>query len=251
MQDFYTLWNFPNCCGAMDGKHIVIRCPSKSGSEFYNYKKDYSVILLAIVDANYKFIYIDVGTNGRVNDALVFSKSTFNEVLQTNTLNLPTEGVFVGDDAFPLRKNIMKPYSMKRPLTIKERIFNYRLSRARRVSENAFGIMVSRFRVYEKPIPLQLQKVDQLIKATCVLHNWLRQSTTSTYPGVTDGMLDVENWEEGRIKPGCWRQVKAEGMKNATFLHSNNYRRNASDVRDKYAEMFCSSEVVPWQWMMI
>jgi len=72
MQDFYTLSNFPNCCGALDGRHIVVRCPSKSGSEFYNYKKDYSVILLATVDANYKFIYIDVGTNGRVNDALVF-----------------------------------------------------------------------------------------------------------------------------------------------------------------------------------
>jgi len=100
-------------------------------------------------------------------------------------------------------------------------------------------------------IPLQLHKVDQLIKATCVLHNWLRQSTTSTRRGVTDGMLGVENWEEGRIIPGCWRPVKAEGMKNATFLHSNSYRRNASDVRDKYAEMFCSSEVVPWQWMMI
>ena len=92
----------------MDGKHIVIRCPSESGSEFYNYKKDYSVILLSVVDANYKFIYIVVGTNGRVNDALVFSKSAFNEILQTYTLNLPKEGVFVGDDAFPLRKNIMK-----------------------------------------------------------------------------------------------------------------------------------------------
>jgi len=45
----------------MDGNHIVIGCPSKSGSEFYNYKKDYSVILLAIVDANYKWIYINVG----------------------------------------------------------------------------------------------------------------------------------------------------------------------------------------------
>jgi len=52
MQDFYSLWSVPNCCGAMDGKHIVIRCPSKSVSEFYNHKKDYSVILLAIVDAN-------------------------------------------------------------------------------------------------------------------------------------------------------------------------------------------------------
>jgi len=56
----------------MDGKHIVIGCPSESGSEYYNYKTDYSVILLAIVDANFKFIYIDVRTNGRLNDALVF-----------------------------------------------------------------------------------------------------------------------------------------------------------------------------------
>jgi hypothetical protein len=59
-------------------------------------------------------------------------------------------------------------------------------------------------------------------------------------------MLDVENWEDEIILPGCWQQVKAEGMKNATFLHRNNYRRNASDVRDRYGEMFCSSEVVPW-----
>jgi hypothetical protein len=235
----------------MDGKLIVIRCPSKGGSEFYNYKKHHSVILLAIVDANYKFIYIDVGTNSRVNDALAFSTSTFNGALQTNALNLPTEGVFAGDDAFPLRKNIMKPCSNKRQLTVKERVFNYRLSRARRVSENAFGIMVSRFRVYEKPIALQHHKVDQLIKTTCVLHNWLGQSTTSTFPGVTDGIHDVEDWEEGRIILGCWRQMKAEGMKNATILHSNNYVNYARDVRDNYVEMFCSSEVVPWQWMMI
>jgi hypothetical protein len=59
--------------------------------------------------------------------------------------------------------------------------------------------MVSRFRVYEKPMPLPLHKVDQLIKATCVLQNWLGQSTTSTFPGVIEGKLDFEDWEEGRI----------------------------------------------------
>jgi hypothetical protein len=110
--------------------------------------------------------------------------------------------------------------------------------------------MVSRFWVYEKPIPLQLHIADQLIKATCVLHSWLEQRTTSIFPGVTDGILDVDDWEEGRIIPGCWRQMKAAGMK-ATFLHSNNYGRNARDVRDNYAKIFCSSEVVPWQLMMI
>jgi len=75
----------------MDGKPIVIRCPSKTGYEFYNYKKFYSLILLTIVDANYNFIYIDFGTNASVNETLVFFKSTFNKFLQTNTLSLPTE----------------------------------------------------------------------------------------------------------------------------------------------------------------
>jgi hypothetical protein len=102
----------------------------------------------------------------------------------------------------------MKPYSMKRPLRVKDRIFNYRLSKASRVFENAFGIMVSRFRVYEKLIPLQLHKVDQLIKATCVLYNLLGQSATSTFPGVTDGMLDVEDWEESYLAVGSKEKQK-------------------------------------------
>jgi hypothetical protein len=61
-----TRWNFPDCTGAMDGKHINIKCPSLSGSQFYNYKGNFSTILLAIVDSNYCFIYTDVGNYGRL-----------------------------------------------------------------------------------------------------------------------------------------------------------------------------------------
>jgi len=43
MNDFNALWNFPNCCGAIDGKHVIIRCPEKSSSEFFNYKKSFSI----------------------------------------------------------------------------------------------------------------------------------------------------------------------------------------------------------------
>lgn len=247
MEDFYTQWNFPNCCGTIDGKHVVLRCPNKSGSEFFNYKKSFSAILLAIVDANYNFIYIDVGTNGRVNDALVFSRSTFNLALQNNSLHLPQDGVFVGDGAFPLTRNIMKPYAMKRPLTEQEKVFNYRLSRARRVSENAFGILVSRFLVYERPLALQPPKVDKVVKATCVLDNWLRQGSTPSNP---DGLLDVEAMGPGTLTPGP-RDISANGMRNAYFIHSNNHSRLASEVRNKFAELFCTSETVPWQWTMI
>ncbi|KAE9522201.1 hypothetical protein AGLY_017461 [Aphis glycines] len=107
--EFYTRWNFTNCVGAVDGKHILIRCPKNTGSEYFNYKHSFSVILLAVINANYCFSYIDIGTNGRVNDARVFSKSSFYEALENKTLKIPSNGVFVVDDAFPLRNGMLKP----------------------------------------------------------------------------------------------------------------------------------------------
>lgn len=67
--DFYRKWNFPNAIGCIDGKHVRIRCPNSTGSVYFNYKDYFSVILLALVDANYKFIAIDVGSYGREGDA--------------------------------------------------------------------------------------------------------------------------------------------------------------------------------------
>jgi len=63
-RDFNDKWNFPECCGAIDGKHIAIHAPANCGSTFYNYKKSNSIILMAVVGPNYQFIYIDVGFNG-------------------------------------------------------------------------------------------------------------------------------------------------------------------------------------------
>ncbi|XP_072387073.1 uncharacterized protein [Diabrotica undecimpunctata] len=67
--EFYKRWNFPYACGALDGKHVLIRNPPHGASDYYNYKGTYSVVLLAVVDATYRFIFIDVGKNGRMNDA--------------------------------------------------------------------------------------------------------------------------------------------------------------------------------------
>ncbi|XP_060869626.1 uncharacterized protein LOC132944347 [Metopolophium dirhodum] len=60
---FYSKTNFPNCLGAVDGKHIRIQNPKNMDSLFFNYKKYFSIILMAVVDANLSFIYIDVGTS--------------------------------------------------------------------------------------------------------------------------------------------------------------------------------------------
>ena len=161
------LWQFPNCIGAADGKHVAILHPSNSGSEFYNYKGFFSIVLLAIVDYNYKFIFVDVGCQGRISDGGVYRNSFFYKVTQENLLDLPPDKplpvsnnpyydsqntepmpyVFLAEDAFPLGKHCLKPYSQS-GLTPMKRVFSYRLSRFRRVTENAFGILTNRFRVF-------------------------------------------------------------------------------------------------------
>lgn len=194
------------------------------------------MILLAAVDANYCFTYIDVGTNGRVNDARVFSKSSFYEALENKTLKLPLNSVFVADDAFPLRTDMLKPYSRIRTLTTAQQIFNYRLSRARRIVENVFGILTSRFRILEKPISVAIKNVPIIIKTICSLHNWLRKTSDDYFQTRNDNFDDERS--ETRIQ-------------NLTNYSSNNYSKTAGTLRDTYAEQFMTTETVPWQWTMI
>ncbi|XP_074030781.1 uncharacterized protein [Leptinotarsa decemlineata] len=68
---FNDKWNYPNCVGAIDGKHINIQAPANSGTEHYNYKGFFSIVLLAVVDANYNFKYANVGCQGRISDGVI------------------------------------------------------------------------------------------------------------------------------------------------------------------------------------
>ena len=81
---FQEKWNFSTCEGAMDGKHVQIVPPPGSGSLYFNYKGNFSVVLLALVDANLKFLFVDVGTNGRISDGGVWGKSQLKKAIVIN-----------------------------------------------------------------------------------------------------------------------------------------------------------------------
>jgi DDE superfamily endonuclease len=196
---FSQQWNFPNCLGALDGKHVSIVPPANCGSVYFNYKHFNSIILMALVDAGYRFLYVDVGSYGRVSDGGVFNTCTSSSALDSGMLHIPPECnlpgaqtavpyVIVADDAFALKTFIMKPYG-SRNLTREQRIFNYRLSRARRVVENAFGILCSRFRVFGRPIALSPEKVEVVVLAACCLHNFLLRNATSASQYIQDDTL--------------------------------------------------------------
>ena len=115
--------NFPNCLGAIDGKHIRIIHPFDTGSLYFNYKKIFSIVLLASCDSNLLFTFVDVGAYGKASDSTIFRESELCNKIHRKTLNIPSPRqvgnrqplnyTFVGDEAFGLSENMMRPYAGK------------------------------------------------------------------------------------------------------------------------------------------
>ncbi|KAK7095652.1 hypothetical protein V1264_005034 [Littorina saxatilis] len=236
---FDERWQFPNCIGAMDGKHVAIKAPRNSGSMFFNYKNFHSIVLLALVDADYKVIAYDLGVNGRNNDAGIFGNSELYHHLEENTLNVPpprplpgrqeeSPFVLVGDEAFPLKTYLLKPYP-GRDLTDERKIFNYRLSRARRISENVFGILVNRFGVLGQTMSLEPDKATLVTEACLMLHNYLRSENDHRY-----------QQEVQRPVEGNWIGIAR---------HPGNRAADAArNTRDQFCVYFNTNGQVPWQY---
>jgi hypothetical protein len=88
-QDYNNYWNYPHELGAIDGKHIVIQAPPRAGSDFFNYKKTHSIVLMGVCDAHNKFILVDVGDTGRQSDGSVYNNCYLGYAIENNLLNLP------------------------------------------------------------------------------------------------------------------------------------------------------------------
>lgn len=132
---------------------------------------------------------VDIGAYGKEGDSGVFKNSVFGKQITAETFpNVPppscipgtdivTPHVFLGDSAFTLSRNLLKPFN-QRQSNEKEicSIFNYRLSRARRTVENAFGILSQVFRMFLTPLAIKPESIDTVTLAACLLHNLLRDN---------------------------------------------------------------------------
>lgn len=180
-EKFYRKTKFPHCDGSIDTKQVKIKRPANTMSQYFNYKKYYSVVLQGVADADCKFIAIDVGGYGRQSDGGTFMASEFYDMLTRGQLPIPQPDelpnsrlilpyVFVGDAAYPLMENLMKPFPGQN-LTRGQTIFNARLSAARRTIECAFGILTMKWQILLKTIQQEPLTANAMIKCMCVLHN--------------------------------------------------------------------------------
>ena len=254
-EGFSRKWNYHNCLGALDGKHIGMKKPDHGGSVYFNYKKFNSIILMALVDANYKFLYVDVGAEGAAGDAGTWNRSPLHARIEEKRAGIPDDTPLpnddkpmpyhiVGDDAFAMKPWLMKPYSHRSQLR-HERIFSYRLSRARRVVENAFGILAMKFRLFAGHMLQQTKNVKVITMAGCVLHNLCLVRNP-----IPRNLVDHEDGQNNLV-PGAWREDVVPFQTVAAAV-GHNFSRDAKNMREYLAHYYTSpTGAVPWQERMV
>lgn len=213
------------------------------------------MILLGLVNANYQFMLVDFGTKGRISDGSVLQNTTFFEKLINEELSIPCADniggsskqfpyVFVCDGAFALRTDMLKPFRQSQLDSREKKIFNYRLSRARRIVENAFGILASRFRVFHTQINVEPKNIEKIVMASCALHNFLIENSPTSYaPQKCFYQEDIEN--ESVTTHGY--NVKNSNIHNLDRRNPGNIANTAKEVRENFMNYFCNKGIVPWQ----
>lgn len=259
-KSFWKKWNFPQCCGAIHGKLCVIHCPNRTGGTNISYKKSVNLIFLAVCDANYNFTLVDLRAPRQPSNG-VFKNSPICSQLENGLLPpadiLPNTiessekvpSVILGDETFPLRNYLMRPYP-NRCLDDEKKIYNYRLFRAWRVIENTFGILSSRWRIFRRPISLELETAISVVKSTIVLHNFLMQTDETNPPSLrycSASTVGVE-LSDGIFQEGSWRNVIANDTNLLQLTDMSGVTKTSCVVRERFKDFFVSDAgSVPWQ----
>ncbi|XP_071997850.1 uncharacterized protein [Engystomops pustulosus] len=235
-EGFESAASFPNCIGAVDGIHFRVHQPPHSGSKSFNNKKFFSVILIAVADTKYRFLAMDVGAYDSSGDSRVMEASLIKQKLLHEENSLPPPRplpgttqtlpfVMVSDEAFNVTPCQLRPFPRK-GLDTRRRVFNYRLSRARRYIECTFGIMIKKWKILGTSIQLDVATVDAVVKACSVLHNYV---------------LDHDG-------PDVGAETSIPSLGTAINWQTSTTHDSGLDVRDLFADYFMTPEgSVPWQ----
>lgn len=235
---FWSKWDFPNCLGALGAKLVHVTAPAHSGLRLCD-SRNFSLRLMALIDAECRFVVIQVGDHG--GDGEDFAASDLGRGMESETLHVPPSAplpgapqlgpapfAMVGDATFPLKTYLMTPYAAE-DLDHGEKLFNYRLSRARLTVERTFGILSARWRVLLQRINLSPENVNTLVIAACILHNFLHN------PG------DNRTWLEDSEERG-------EAMEDALNTGPPQGGGAAAAARAVYTAFFSSpAGGAPWQ----
>ncbi|KAF0706914.1 protein ALP1-like, partial [Aphis craccivora] len=209
--DFWEIWNFPNCIGALD-------------------------VLLALVDAHYNFIAVDIEAYGKNSDGGIFSNSNFGKALERKKLNIsdgkPLPGTnertpftMIGDEAFPLKKYLLRPYLGPQMYADNNKTkFNDRLSRARKLLEDTLGQLTQQFRIYSRRMKILPKNADKIIMTTFILHNFIKKL------GNIGNSTQLSN------------SILINTVHNITQIprQGGSANRDAFEVRDKVKDFICS-----------
>lgn len=195
---------------------------------------------MALCDANYCFIWVDIGAYGKDSDSGVFKESTLYKKLTERSLDIPEPKlitnndddklpyVIVADEAFGMMENLMRPYGGNM-LPHAKKIFNYRLSLARRYVECTFGIMCNKWRILHRSIDVKLDFAENIVKSICVLHNFVR---------IRDGITYEDT-------------LHAAPLPNMNRSHTGRAIRDADKVRTAFTDYFVNEGKLDWQDGMI
>ncbi|XGW22552.1 hypothetical protein V3C99_005072, partial [Haemonchus contortus] len=176
-------YDYPRAAGFMDGKHINIKKPARSGALYYNYKGTHSIILLALVDCDYRILAFDVGAPGRMGDTGVYRRSTIKRLIDNNDhLFPPTRPLGnVGPVQYHILVNCgfadgyrcVRPYTRASVDTPSKRRFNGKHSGAHQTVESTFGMLCRRFGLLQTTIQLEPTHATEVVSSLLVLHNLL------------------------------------------------------------------------------
>ncbi|XP_018578669.1 putative nuclease HARBI1 isoform X2 [Anoplophora glabripennis] len=169
-QGFMEKCGINNIIGVIDGSHIEINKPKENQDAYINRKGYHSLLLQGIVDHKRKFIDVFCGEPGSMHDARLFRKSGIYRKITEDPTFLGN-GFLLGDTAYPNTSWLVTPYKENPRLTENQKTFNYRISVARVVVENSFGLLKGRFRRLKKLENFDLQFCSKIVLCACILHN--------------------------------------------------------------------------------